>query len=483
MALNPRLCGCGCGVTPRSLRSSFLPGHHMRVPAQGEAREERPAPISQVCGCGCGGTRRSTQSAFLPGHHMRVAPRGEGRGALAVLVRPLCKCGCGETVPTPGARYISDHWRRTEDARSWRGRGQCECGCGEAVRTQGARFAAGHWGRTAEGKAQRLRARWRTCPECSRRQLVPPNRDATWRACSRACISAGRRHPAWNALQRHCLEWMAEHGMNLSAFAQEAGVRYLALRRWFVIPQSTLRQEKLLALAETLGISPEQAKADAGGLSAEDRASAFGHALGARMASILNSPEHRGKGGRAHRGRPKPPDFGAKLRIAQLGHPDYAQRMARLAAMTKAPERRALHSLVMRLRAAPAPSRDDLTNWAEPVAERLNLPRQAVLAVWRPHLQKRGLLGKGGRPIQTNRCEIAAEEWLISPPKQGQRGPDAYWHRVARRVSEAEGVDPPLDRQDMQKWESKHPPHPDCPLATAKGRTPLSPSRNSPQHE
>jgi len=276
---------------------------------------------------------------------------------------------------------------------------------------------------------------------------------------------------------------MAEHEMDLSAFARESGVRYLALRRWFVIPQSTLRREKLLALAETFGISLKQAIIDAGGITAEDRALAFARVLGARMASILNSSEHRGKGGRAHRGRSKPPGFGAKLRAAQIAHPDYEQRLARLAAMTKAPNRRALHSLVMRLRTAPEPSRDDLKNWAAPVAERLNLPRQAVLAVWRPHLQERGLLGKGGRPIQTNRCEIAAEEWRISPPKQGQRGPNAYWHRVARRVSENEGVSPPLDRQDMQKWESKHPPHPDCPLAAAKGHIPPSPSSSSPQHE
>lgn len=187
-----------------------------------------------------------------------------------------------------------------------------------------------------------------------------------------------------------------------------------------------------------------------------------------------------------HQGNPHTPEAVARSAASRLGKSQAPERIAkRIATMaaTGGRERandalrtanrklpnRILTGLPMRLRGHPGPpSKETLKLWAEQTGEKVGVPAKMVLSVWRPYLRRRELVPPGGRPIQSHRCVIAAEEWAKAPPHRSQRGPDTYWTRVARRVSSVEDVGEPLTADDVKKWASKHPPHPDCPLAKVK---------------
>lgn len=185
-----------------------------------------------------------------------------------------------------------------------------------------------------------------------------------------------------------------------------------------------------------------------------------------------HTPEAVAKSAASRRGKSQAPERVAKREATMRGSSGHERRVEALRLAAQSLSKRILTGLPKRLGTLKGPPTPEiLRTWAEATAATAGVSPKEVMAVWRPYLRKRGIFNAGGRPVHTERCRIAAEEWSIAPPRQSQHGPDAYWHRVAQRVSLAEQASRPFSRQDMQRWESKHPPHPGCPLAAAKAKT------------
>ena len=72
------------------------------------------------------------------------------------------------------------------------------------------------------------------------------------------------------------------------------------------------------------------------------------------------------------------------------------------------------------------PTSTQLEEWAMPVSERLGLPIEAVLAIWRSWLRERGLFGSPkGRPQEIDYAQIiesraAGEKWIVIASRLGR---------------------------------------------------------------
>jgi hypothetical protein len=184
-----------------------------------------------------------------------------------------------------------------------------------------------------------------------------------------------------------------------------------------------------------------------------------------------HSPEARAKRAEALRGREMPAEVRAKISAGWKTSPAalaYAEAQRERNRSTKG---RALSILGIRLRRRnPEPSKVVLQQWADDVAPQLQLAADVLLALWRPILIERGLRNPGGRPAKTARCQLIADELLRLPAERRRRVPNDFWPRVARLVSEAEGIaNPPLDAMGPKVWKSRHRNHPGCALFTPDG--------------
>jgi hypothetical protein len=123
-----------------------------------------------------------------------------------------------------------------------------------------------------------------------------------------------------------------------------------------------------------------------------------------------------------------------------------ARRRERWAALTPE-ERRArtahfdnrpiMQSLRVHLRWVAEPGRQQLQAWAEGTGKRFQLPASAVLAAWKPCLQRRGLWPKGGRPPQIDYLQV--HEWRQQRVK---------WEVIGSRL----GHDPEVLQVGYARW-------------------------------
>jgi transcriptional regulator with XRE-family HTH domain len=304
----------------------------------------------------------------------------------------------------------------------------------------------------------RKKGEWKTCPKCRTRVWVSQWKISQWRTCGRQCdVVARRKLPPWNPLQVRCLERIAETHLTVRAFARAAGISDVALRHWFRRRGSTTSAQTLRKLAEVLGIPEEQALAEAGGRTAEDsRVDRARKARAVPRDPIRMAQAHR-KAGDALRGKPKSPEhIAASVAFWENRSAEAKARgVEALIAGSRSAKGRALHGLYGRLRHTPTPSREQLATWAQTVGERLGLPPDAVLAIWKPYLQKRGLIGTAGRPRLERRHRIIVDSLTTCGLTPDGRIPTSFWGRA---LSELEQVEkhPPRTVESVRQWWIDH---------------------------
>lgn len=265
---------------------------------------------------------------------------------------------------------------------------------------------------------------------------------------------------------------MQAHRLTLNQFQAEAGVPgERRLRKWFHERGRAIDGAVIELLAELVGIPTDQAIAEAGGETAQEQAARRGRELQAKYLTNL-SPDARERGQRkgaaARTGKTRSAEAVAKSLATKALNGAQDRFMAAGWAKKQTVEGRAVSMLYGRLRWPETITPEMIRRWENEAAEALETNISAIRTIWRPYLRKRGLLGAGGRPVQAERCKIAAEEWAAGAPSRRQRGPDAYWSRVARRVTESEQPEHPYTGEEMRNWAKNHANHERCPLVTAR---------------
>jgi len=170
------------------------------------------------------------------------------------------------------------------------------------------------------------------------------------------------------------------------------------------------------------------------------------------------APESIVKRAASHRGYKPRPETIAKTRESQKSSPAWQEHMARNRKRMSSPSWRALTSLVRRLSGNPTPDDAALKQWAGPVAERLHLTSEAILALWRPTLVKRGLKGRAGRPRLRHRHQLVLEVIARHGVTPADRMPRGFWEEVFANVVSLEGESAPRDTQSIRQWWIDHKP-------------------------
>jgi hypothetical protein len=397
---------------------------------------------SQTCGCGCGRAPKKVGAEFLPGHHARVAPRRKGGGVLAVRKRSLCRCGCGGQVKTLGRGYLPGH-------HTW----------------------------TAEWKAQyaprKRRGEWRICPLGHEPRWVPKHRLKLWRGCDRWCVSLlQRKSAAWNDLQRRCLRYMAERKLTMSGFAREMAVGQPDLSRWFCHKDTTLAEKNLRRLAQGLNIAFERAVIENGGETYEQRRAKNARALGANYTSHEERQARARKLGLGWKGKRKPRDAIERMLATQEANGTSKRAVAGLKAASERPSLQIIHCLFGRLRHTSPPSLEQLRDspelrrewagrlqeWAEQVALQRKETRDVILAHWRPHLMRLGLVSKAGAKFKQARHDLIVELLATRGLKPAGPIPLIFWDDALPEVEEIEGEKAPLTSESLRQWWYDHKP-------------------------
>lgn len=140
-----------------------------------------------------------------------------------------------------------------------------------------------------------------------------------------------------------------------------------------------------------------------------------------------------------------------------------------LAADTKSPRARAAMSLAARLRGTPTPDRATIDQWATEVGARLDLPREAITAWWRPRLKLLGIKPMGAPP-KSLRCGVVRRllpgwENGRGRVRRSKGGAPNGWDVIRDAVNAAEAADAvrrgrtppsPIDPEDLQRWWRRH---------------------------
>jgi hypothetical protein len=119
---------------------------------------------------------------------------------------------------------------------------------------------------------------------------------------------------------------------------------------------------------------------------------------------------------------------------------------------------RALITLRNRLRGNSTPDTTILKRWADEVATRLQLTPEAVLALWRPLLVKRGLRSRAGRPRIERRHQLVLDLMAAHDVGPADRMPRGFWAEAIEAITEAEGDGAPVEAQSIRQWWIDHKP-------------------------
>jgi len=152
------------------------------------------------------------------------------------------------------------------------------------------------------------------------------------------------------------------------------------------------------------------------------------------------------------------------LRASPLAQAERVRSAARLGAFRNSLEGKMVHFLWRFLEKHPKPTAEQLAQRAEEAATRLDTKSALVRAAWRPYLQKRDAVAKGGRPRAPKRAGIIRELMTTWPRKKDGDLSDGFWSIAARRVLELEGGSAPFETKviddtagNLRRWWLRHP--------------------------
>jgi hypothetical protein len=333
----------------------------------------------------------------------------------------------------------------------------CAYGCGGTPKTAKAVTILGHHKRIADWKERfgRDDQRERRCaiPMCRRPIKDKPSHIRIY--CSRACAAIARQGhlSPKTPLGRFLFNQWRASGQTLSEWSRGVGIHRETLKELMqdALPIQRTYDRLKAAFGSQVPETPTETER--------------------RRDTILkyqgnpHTPEAVAKSAASRRGKSQTPERIAKRDATMRASGGHERRVAALLTNNTSLSKRALTGLPMRLRSLDGlPTPEDLGRWAKGTGAALGIPPDAVLAIWKPYLQKRGLLSPGGRPPKLKRCQIIADELARIPVGRRHRVPNGFWPNVAQLITDAEGE--PIDAMSVKAWRVRHKIHPNCPLAT-----------------
>jgi hypothetical protein len=162
------------------------------------------------------------------------------------------------------------------------------------------------------------------------------------------------------------------------------------------------------------------------------------------------------KAGLALRGRRVAPDTVRRRVETQRAAGLFARKAEDMGRITRQPKARAARMLSNHLRASSAPSAEQIREWAGRAAQKIGLPRAAVLALWRPRLQERGLAPRGGRPQNEKRHQLVAIRMASWPRKADGDLADGFWDDTLQHVRRLEREKAPATPDSLMEWWYDH---------------------------
>jgi hypothetical protein len=242
--------------------------------------------------------------------------------------------------------------------------------------------------------------------------------------------------------------------LSFSAWARDVGIQRETLRKWFQTKGSALSSRFLQQLADVLGISIEQATRESGGLTAEDKHRAVGVQIGVHnFVQSIEDPKARrvvyDKSARSRQGLIPSPAALAKGVQTRWDRGVYNRTLANLHEANTSKKAALARGLGKRLGRTPTPSRELINEWAADTSERVGLAESAVLAIWKPYLQRRGLVHAGGRGREEERC-TRLRALMASWPRTRKGLADGFWNRAAQQED--------MDYKSLKEWWRVHRP-------------------------
>lgn len=363
----------------------------------------------------------------------------------------------------------------------------CECGCGNRVKRPGARFLPGHWARTPGAKPRLGKNRTRRICPIDKQEFEVTNSRARvgGRMCSVRCRAIAQqkipRPLDLNPLQQRCADYLRPpDGHLLRELAVAVGVKREALSQWIRGGKKvTTSTRHIAAIGAFFGLSYEEAKAEAGGVTTEERRSANGHKQMPRKDQDEEEQAIWRKGitpelqAKRNRGRRQSPETRAAIQAAHRCLEDKHGQETRVAkaqrknakwldAYRNSDPGRLTFSLTTRLyhhrrRHGASPTAVQIREWAEMVASQRSLERSAVEASWRPQLMGLGLpLPHGGGPKLLEMRHQLVEEYIASRGLlDARRLPRGFWDDAASYVCQHDPADQ-IDGPALQTWWRHH---------------------------
>jgi hypothetical protein len=153
-----------------------------------------------------------------------------------------------------------------------------------------------------------------------------------------------------------------------------------------------------------------------------------------------------------------PPEAIARGVAARIVSGAQARALAKFRADADSPRGKVRRSLVARLRHRPHPSLDEIRQWAQLAGKRFDQEVDWVWSVWRPYLQRRGLIPRGGRPSTTADrhrviLELLANEGLTPFEPRMRWG---FWKEALAEVRKVDGDRAPKNAVALRAWWAGH---------------------------
>ncbi len=168
----------------------------------------------------------------------------------------------------------------------------------------------------------------------------------------------------------------------------------------------------------------------------------------------LRNPEAGSKARAGIRGHRQSEEHIAKRLAARRASGGHERTMQALRAHKRSTRGRCISALPSRLRANPNPSKAQLREWAEETGGRLGLPRNAVLAIWKPYLERRELWSQVGRPPDERRHRLIEELRAGAQKTPKGRLKHGIWDSIALQVGKVEGT--ALSGGVLYQWYRRH---------------------------
>ncbi len=268
------------------------------------------------------------------------------------------------------------------------------------------------------------------CEKCGKEFETFPRK--LIRYCSQEChYKARQRRPVpKTALGRFLLQQVNKSGMTRIDLEKAIGISRGQLRN--LINGNAPTQKTLAQLEAYFG--PGLPATETANVGFVER----GRKIQAEYGHLGRTTEARAKGVKARTGQKHSPEWTERIKDGQAESEAFQKMLADLKRRGDGLQNRVMLYLFGRLRWLPKPTKDDIAQWALEAAAKSEVSLDVVHALWKAHLQKKGLISKAGRKKLTERETIVKNLMATWPRKADGDLADGFDRQFALLVRQVE---------------------------------------------